>query len=66
MPIPLDDPDQQLHRALVDLAERAEHTAAALDLPQQSSQALRRRVRQALQADGVADDLSAAVTALLT
>ncbi len=65
MPIPLYDPDQQLHRDLVDLAKRAEHIAAAIELPQQSFQALRRRVRQVLQADGVADDLNAAVTALL-
>lgn len=66
MPIPLYDPHRSLHRDLVDLAARAEQVAAAVELPAQSFQALRRRVRQALEADGVAADLDAAVRALLT
>ncbi len=45
-------------------SQRRAHRGA-IELPQQSFQALRRRVRQVLQADGVADDLNAAVTALL-
>jgi len=65
MPIPLYDPTQPLHRDLVDLAERAEQVAAAVELSTQSFQALRRRVRQALEADGVATDLDTAVHALL-
>jgi len=66
MPIPLYDPTRPLHRDLVDLAERAEQVAAAVELSAQSFQALRRRIRQALVADGVATDLDAAVHALVT
>jgi len=65
MPIPLYDPQQPLHRDLVDLATRAEQIAAGLELPAQSFQTLRRRVRQALETDGVAADLDIAVRALL-
>jgi hypothetical protein len=65
MPIPLYDPQQPLHRDLVHLATRAEEIAASLELPAQSFQALRRRVRQALETDGVAADLDNAVRALL-
>lgn len=65
LPIPLYDQAVRLHSDLVELAERAEHVAASVELPEQSFQALRRRVRQALEADGVADQLNAAVTALL-
>lgn len=66
MPIPLYDRQQPLHRDLVHLATRAEQIAASVELPTQSFQALRRRVRQALETDGVAADLDTAVRALLT
>ena len=66
MPIPLYDPAVPLHRDLAALAEHAEQVSAQVDLPVQSFQALRRRVRQALEADGVAGDLDDAVTQLLT
>ncbi len=66
VPIPLYEESAALHRELVDLAVRAEQVAAGVDLPQQSFQALRRRVRQALIADGVSGELDQAVTRLLT
>lgn len=66
MPIPLYDRTDSLHRDLVALAVRAEHVSSQVDLPVQSFQALRRRVRHALDDDGVADDLDAAVVQLLT
>lgn len=66
IPIPLYEESAALHRELVDLAVRAEQVAAGVDLPQQSFQALRRRVRQALIADGVSGELDQAVTRLLT
>lgn len=66
MPIPLYDSGEPLHRDLAALAERAEQVSAQVELPAQSFQALRRRVRQALEEDGVAADLDAAVTQLLT
>jgi len=66
VPIPLYEESAALHRELVDLAVRAEQVAAGVDLPQQSFQALRRRVRQALIADGVSGELDQVVTRLLT
>ncbi len=66
MPIPLYDPSLPLHRELADLAARAEQVAAAVELPDQSFQALRRRVRHALVTDGVAEELDLALRALLS
>lgn len=49
VPIPLYQPDNTNHQALVQLAEEAEHLAAAVELsPGTPFQVLRRRVRQAL------------------
>lgn len=64
-PIPLYDDTNALHQELVDLAERAEQVAAAVQLPEQSFQALRRRVRDALVANGVSVEIDDAVTHLL-
>jgi len=66
MPIPLYDPSLPLHRELAHLAARAEQVAAAVELPDQSFQALRRRVRHALVTDGVAEELDLALRALLS
>jgi hypothetical protein len=55
-----------LHRRLVDLAVQAETVAASVELPSgRSFQSLRRRIREALDADGVGPALNTAVTALL-
>ncbi len=65
MPIPLYDPDATSHRALAELAERAEQ-AAAVDLPAGVSfQALRRRIRQVLATNGVTRDIDSIVRDLL-
>lgn len=47
-PIPLYDPANPLHQRLVALGQTAGEVAADVDLPQQSFQSLRRRVRAAL------------------
>ncbi len=52
-PIPLYDAANPLHRELVEIAVAAEHLAQAVELPQQSFQALRRRIRNALDASGL-------------
>jgi hypothetical protein len=54
MAIPLYDTASQLHRRLVELAHHAEQVAAQVPLGPQSFQTLRRHVRHALEADGVA------------
>ena len=65
--IPLYDPDATSHRALTELAERAEQVAAAVDLPAGVSfQALRRRIRQVLATDGVTRDIDSIVRDLLS
>jgi len=64
-PIPLYDPADPAHVALAALGARAEAVAAAVDLPDKNFQTLRRFVREALAADGVAAEIEAAVTALL-
>lgn len=52
-PIPLYDEDDAVHRELVDLAIACEQVAAAVELPNQSFLALRRRVRTALDESGL-------------
>ena len=66
LPIPLYNPGNPEHRQLAELAERAEEAAAALELPSGTSfQAQRRRVREALSRDGVADEINNLTTVLL-
>lgn len=65
IPIPLYDPDSPQHRELTELAERAEAVAVAVELPAVSFQAQRRRIRQALDQDGVAQKTDDAVKQLL-
>jgi len=64
--IPVYDPRNENHRALVELAEQAEQVAAGLDLPESgvAFQALRRRVREALGPAGVGEAIEDAVGAL--
>src|SRR5262249_47305432 len=67
LPIPLYNSGSSEHRHLVELAERAEEAAAAVELTSGVSfQAQRRRVREALSRDGVGDELNNLTTALLT
>ncbi|MDQ6784682.1 MAG: hypothetical protein M3063_14850 [Actinomycetota bacterium] len=65
LPTPTFDPNIELHRTLVGPAERAELLVGTVELPATSFQALRRRVRGALNADGVAGDLDHPVGELL-
>lgn len=65
-PIPIFDPADEEHQALVTLAERAEQHIAGLNLPTGVTfQAVRRRVREALGASGIAGEMDEAVTELL-
>jgi hypothetical protein len=55
-PIPLYEPANSLHQQLVEIGGRAAKIAATVELPNQSFQALRRRVRTALaQAEELAE-----------
>ena len=65
VPIPLFDSANPDHVDLAELAAHAEEVAAAVELPQVSFQAQRRRVREALDADGVAKQIDDLVRALL-
>ena len=65
MPIPLYDPTDPLHVELATLAGRAAAVALEVELTAQSFQVIRRNVRHALVADGVAGEIDEAVTQLL-
>lgn len=65
--VPEYDPTNDKHRTLAALGDRAEQVARDVELSERMNfQAARRRVRQALDADGVATDIEAAVAALLS
>lgn len=66
VPIPLYSADDPAHERLADLADRAEAVAAAVELPAVSFQAQRRRIREALVADGVAKEIDDEVRGLLS
>ena len=53
-------------KTIVELGKRAQEIAAGVDLPSQSFQALRRRVRTALDDAGLTSEWEAAVEALFT
>jgi hypothetical protein len=65
LPIPLYDASDSAHRWLVALAERAEQVASSVTLLPVRFEALRRRIRHALEEDGVATDIDAIVKTLL-
>jgi hypothetical protein len=65
VPIPLFDPDYASHVALVRLGERAEAVAAQVDVEGVGFQRARRRVREALEEDGVGQELEESVSSLL-
>jgi SAM-dependent methyltransferase len=66
IPIPVFDSSAPAHLALVDLGEAGEATAVAVDVTGMGFQRARRRVRAALEAEGVADLLDAAVRELIS
>lgn len=65
-PIPLYDARDAAHQGLVELGRRAAEIAANVELPDQSFQALRRRVREAFDQSGLTEQWDASITALLT
>ena len=67
LPIPLYAPSDDRHQRLVALAERAEGVAAEVDVSSlRTFQAQRRRIREALDAEGLAAEADALVTELVT
>lgn len=66
LPIPRFEAENALHRDLAQAAARAEAIAGALSLPEDVKfQRARRIVRDALKADGIADEIDALVARLL-
>ncbi|HEY1004921.1 MAG TPA: hypothetical protein VGD83_35335 [Streptosporangiaceae bacterium] len=65
LPIPLYDPGNPEHQQLAELAKHAEEAAAAVELPDVSFQAQRRRIREALSRDGVGGEINNLTTTLL-
>ena len=65
VPIPLFDPDDDDHAAVVTLARQAEQLISSADLPSVSFQAQRRAVRQILDADPVGKAIEEIVAGLL-
>jgi SAM-dependent methyltransferase len=65
VPIPEYDPTVALHTQLAEFGAHAETAAAGVDLTGTGFQTARRRVREALEDDGVADAIEDAVVALL-
>jgi hypothetical protein len=55
-PIPLYDGADELHKRIVRLGERAEAIASGVELPAQAFQALRRRIRNALEGAGLTEE----------
>jgi hypothetical protein len=64
LPISIYNPDDAAHAQLVALAQRAERIASATDLPSTRFELQRKRVREALERDGVAADIDAIVKTL--
>jgi len=66
LPIPEYDPAINEHRQLAELGRRAEDVAASVQLPERISfQTARSRVRDALDADGVANAIERVVGSLI-
>lgn len=65
LPIPLFDPTLKVHLELVKAAEQAEKIAAGVNLPKMSFQAQRKRIREALELQGVAEKINSLVGQLL-
>jgi len=66
VPIPIFDPASAFHQELTQLAKRSEQVAASVSLPAEVNfHMARRRVREALVADGVANEVETRVQQLL-
>ncbi|MFI7319403.1 N-6 DNA methylase [Streptomyces venezuelae] len=65
LPIPLYNPENEAHRMLSTLSERAERVASTVLLPNVRFEALRRLVRDALTEDGVGAEIDAVVKKIL-
>lgn len=65
LPIPRYDSNDAAHARLVALAQHAEHIAAATSLPEVRFERQRKFIRDALDHDGVAEDINAIVKTLL-
>lgn len=65
-PIPYFDSSNSAHSQLVELAEEAENLASTVDLPAQSFESLRRRVRAELDANGLSAGIDALVEQILS
>jgi hypothetical protein len=66
IPIPLYDPEHETHRELVALAQIAEQVSAAVELPGGVSfQALRRRIRAAVEESGIGQTIDVLVSKLI-
>lgn len=65
LPIPRYDPADAAHARLAALAGHAAHVATATTLPDVRFERQRKHIRNALERDGVADDIDAIVKALL-
>jgi len=66
LPIPLYDPADDRHRALIELAGRAEEVATEVDVSNfRTFQAQRRRIREVLDATGIAGEIDALLLELV-
>jgi hypothetical protein len=66
LPIPTYDPNSALHRALATAAARAERVASLVEFPEREHfTRVRRRIREALHADGIAAEIDRLVGRLL-
>jgi hypothetical protein len=65
LPIPLYNPHDAVHARLVSLSVHAEQVAAATPLPEIRFEVQRRKIREALESDGVAAEIDAIVKSLL-
>lgn len=65
IPIPLFDEDDGLHRNLAELGARAAEFAATVDTGQLKFQGARKRIRKALDAEGITAEIDAAIRELI-
>lgn len=65
IPIPLFDEDDELHRHLAELGTRAAEFAATVDTGQLKFQGARKRIRKALDAEGITAEIDAAIRELI-
>jgi hypothetical protein len=66
LPIPRYSRNERLHQRLADLAEQAEQIAAGVNISARGFQAVRRQIRIAIAAAGIAQLIDDAVNSLLS